>query len=145
MFGTKLEEAFNLKPHLVDGIFQYGNLKGLNDEDSNFFNLGSVRFRPMEINNVKLLRATVFGAMVQITKHSESKLKGQDAVQSYKLYTNLSIDTGTFEKSVIVSGEVLNTHTWSETYFKDLIRMEVMSVLSSAIGKKFGGSNVGRD
>lgn len=145
MIGSKLKEAFELKPHLIDGIFQYENLQGLNDAESKFFNLGSIAFRPMIFNEEKFLRASVFGVVVEISKHSASKFKGQNEVQSYLIKSSLAVSDGTMIKSTVVADAVLDSEMFEEDYLKGLIRDQVLDILGRVVDGKLGGNNDGRD
>lgn len=140
MFGTKLEDAFKLKPHLIDGIFQYGNLKGLNDNDSEFFCLGGLRLRPIVRCGGFYLQGSIRDFHIKIVKHSESQLKGQKPVPSYEISVKYITDLDVYNESVVVSKKLLDMQDGeektksriafmiaknAESYAKALMLMEV--------------------
>lgn len=134
MFGTKLKEAFKLKPHLIDGVFQYENLRGLNDNESDFLYLGALRLRPVIREGVKYLIGNIGGTEIDIIEHSESKLKGQESVQSFEVNVSLRVSDGVHNRKLVVSQAFLDVLD-GEGYFKGkLASMVAGNIESNARG-----------
>lgn len=123
MFGEKLKKAFELKPHMVDCIFQYRNFSSLSDLNKCnelFLVLGKFRLRPVVIGGVFELIGNIGGNNISVTKHSESKLKGQKSVQSFEVRVCLETSHGSYLNGLVVSEELLDMKD-GEKYFKDQI------------------------
>lgn len=125
MRSKYLEGMFSELPVRKDGNIMYSHI-----QSSKIFKVGKLEFRNVEKNGVPFLEAQFLDYKFTIEKHSDSQLKGQDKVFSYRIEVEYKEH---YLYQYILSGAALDVSACPLTYMKFVISNMMVCVSNQHI------------
>lgn len=113
MDSKYLEGMFNELPVRKNGNIMYSNINS-----SKILSIGKLEFRNVEVSGKSVLESQFLDYKFLIEKHSDSQLKGQEKVFSYRIQVEYKEH---YLHQYIMSGMALDVASCPRTYMKSII------------------------